>query len=152
MNQADSPKTLSDMIGQEKIKENLSIQIAAARKQGDALAHLLFCGPPGSGKSTFAQVVANEMGIPVNPGPLAVSIEADNQVGVFWGTGRSRVRGDAVHFFAGPATHLWRADVHSSVTSGEVLDGVVILDLKFWFHVSFSPSGYGRVTNVLRER
>ena len=63
MNQADSPRTLSDLIGQEKIKENLSLQISAARKRRLALDHVLFCGPPGSGKSTFAQVVANEMGV-----------------------------------------------------------------------------------------
>ncbi len=57
------PQKLSDLIGQDQVKENLAILIAAARGRGEALDHVLFYGPPGLGKTTLAHVVANEMGV-----------------------------------------------------------------------------------------
>jgi len=65
------PQRLGDIIGQDQVKENLSILIAAARKRSEALDHVLFYGPPGLGKTTFAHVLANEMGvnIKVTSGP-----------------------------------------------------------------------------------
>src|SRR5512139_1001482 len=59
------PQKLNDLIGQDQVKENLSILISAARQRGEALDHVLFYGPPGLGKTTLAHVVANEMGVNV---------------------------------------------------------------------------------------
>ncbi|GMV33943.1 Holliday junction branch migration DNA helicase RuvB [Chloroflexi bacterium CFX5] len=59
------PQKLNDLIGQDQVKENLSILIAAARQRGEALDHALFYGPPGLGKTTLAHVLGNEMGVNV---------------------------------------------------------------------------------------
>ncbi|MDO9130347.1 MAG: Holliday junction branch migration DNA helicase RuvB, partial [Anaerolineales bacterium] len=63
LDQTLRPQLLSDLIGQENVKENLAILIAAARQRKEPLDHVLFYGPPGLGKTTLAHVVANEMGV-----------------------------------------------------------------------------------------
>lgn len=65
------PRFINEYIGQEKVKENLSVFIEAARRRGEALDHVLLAGPPGLGKTTLSCIIANEMGagIRVTSGP-----------------------------------------------------------------------------------
>jgi Holliday junction DNA helicase RuvB len=59
------PRLLDEYIGQDRVRDNLQVSIAAARQRGEALDHVLLYGPPGLGKTTLAHVIGNEMGVPV---------------------------------------------------------------------------------------
>ncbi len=66
------PRRLSDFVGQDAIKENLSIFIEAARRRNEALDHVLLLGPPGLGKTTLAHVISYELGVTIRTtsGPI----------------------------------------------------------------------------------
>src|SRR5688500_3461863 len=77
------PRTLAEYIGQDRVRDNLHVSIAAAVGRREALDHVLLYGPPGLGKTTLAYVIGNEMGVPVRatagpviekPGDLAAML------------------------------------------------------------------------------
>jgi Holliday junction DNA helicase RuvB len=77
------PRSLSEYIGQDRVRDNLEVSIAAARGRGEALDHVLLYGPPGLGKTTLAYVIGHEMGVAVRatagpviekPGDLAAML------------------------------------------------------------------------------
>jgi Holliday junction DNA helicase RuvB len=72
VDQSLRPQRFADYVGQERLKENVELMVAAARRRGEALDHLLFHGPPGLGKTSLAQLIAREMGVNIRStsGPM----------------------------------------------------------------------------------
>jgi len=87
------PRSLSEYVGQERVKENLKLFIDAARERGEALDHCLFHGPPGLGKTTLAHIIAHELGVGIKstsgpaierPGDLAAILTNLQERDVFF--------------------------------------------------------------------
>jgi Holliday junction DNA helicase RuvB len=76
------PRLLDEYIGQERVRENLHVAIAAAKLRGEPLDHVLLHGPPGLGKTTLAYVIANEMGVPIRATSGPAIEKAGDLVGV----------------------------------------------------------------------
>jgi len=76
------PRVLDEYIGQDRVRENLQVSIAAARQRHEALDHVLLYGPPGLGKTTLAYVIANEMGVAVRATSGPVLEKAGDLAGI----------------------------------------------------------------------
>lgn len=63
MDRSLRPVSFDDFVGQDRIKDNLRVFIQAAKQRGEALDHVLFCGPPGLGKTTLANIISHELGV-----------------------------------------------------------------------------------------
>ena len=83
------PKMFAEFTGQKKITDNLKVFIGAAKKRGEGLDHVLLTGPPGLGKTTLANIIANEMGVKIKvssgpvlekPGDLAEALKNRSEI------------------------------------------------------------------------
>ena len=85
------PRTLEDYIGQDRIRNNLQVSVAATRQRGEALDHVLLSGPPGLGKTTLAYVIAAELGVPIRTTAGPVIEKAGDLAGILTNLGQHEV-------------------------------------------------------------
>ena len=88
------PKSLAECIGQENIKKKLNIAITAAKQRKEPLEHILFYGPPGLGKTTLANVIANEMNATIRTSstPLTLSLTRLSTASILTSTSGSFIK------------------------------------------------------------
>ena len=85
------PRVLDEYIGQDRIRENLQVAIAAAKQRGEPLDHVLLHGPPGLGKTTLAYVIANEMGVAIRATSGPAIEKPGDLVGIVTNLGQGEV-------------------------------------------------------------
>ena len=85
------PRMLDEYIGQDRVRENLQVAIAAARQRGEPLDHVLLHGPPGLGKTTLAYVIAHEMGVAVRATSGPAIEKPGDLVGIVTNLGKDEV-------------------------------------------------------------
>jgi Holliday junction DNA helicase RuvB len=150
------PKRLEEFIGQARIKRNLRVFVQAARQRGGALDHVLFCGPPGLGKTTLAHIIANELGVDVH----VTSGPAIDHRGVLAGlltqlTERAVLFIDEIHrLSAGVEEYLYPAmeDLALDVPSGTgAFSQTLRLNIKP-FTLIGATTRSGLLTSPLRDR
>ena len=73
------PKSMEGYVGQEKVKDNLAVSIAASKMREDALDHVLLYGPAGLGKTTLAHIIANELGTQIKICGVPLTIRRDGR-------------------------------------------------------------------------
>jgi Holliday junction DNA helicase RuvB len=150
------PRDLDDYIGQEGVKQNLRIAIEAAKQRGDVLDHLLFCGPPGLGKTSLAYIIAREMGVEIRattgpvierPGDLAAILTNLEAGDVFFIDEIHRLN-HVVEEFLYPAMEDFQLDL---VVGQGPSARTIKLDLKRFTLVG-ATTRQGLLTSPLRDR
>ena len=101
------PRRLGDFVGQQRLRENLSVFIAAARERGESLDHVFFSGPPGLGKTTLAAIIANEMGVELTSTAAPALEKTGDLVAILTNLGRHNVFFiDEIHRLRPPVEEL----------------------------------------------
>ncbi|MEM6961021.1 MAG: Holliday junction branch migration DNA helicase RuvB [Myxococcota bacterium] len=150
------PKRFEDFVGQSRIKDNLKVFVQAALGRGDPLDHILFCGPPGLGKTTLATILASELGVNLTV-TQAPAIEHKGQLATLLTKLESRdvLFIDEIHRLT-PAIeeHLYSAveDFHIDIVHGEGPYAATIQLPLEPFTLVGATTRTGMLTSPLRSR
>ena len=150
------PTRLSEFVGQEKVREALSIAIEAAKFRGEALDHLLFHGPPGLGKTTLASLLAREMGVNIKTTSGPVLEKPADLVGILTNQREGDILFiDEIHRlrpvieeFLYPAMEDWQVDIRLS--DGPKADTMIMKIEKFT--LVGATTRFGLLTAPMRAR